>query len=67
MAQHVLPDPETTPTIPVWPDAGRAVGMGRSATYDAVRRGELPTVRVGRRVLVLVRPLRELLGLDRPA
>lgn len=28
------------------------LGMGRSTAYDAVRRGEIPHLRVGRRVLV---------------
>ncbi len=28
------------------------LGLGRTATYNAVRRGELPSIRFGRRVLV---------------
>lgn len=44
------------------PYAGRALlaveecaailGLGRSAAYEAVRRGEIPSLRIGRRVLV---------------
>ena len=30
---------------------GRTV-LGRTATYDALRRGELPHVRIGRKILV---------------
>ncbi|HMS24200.1 MAG TPA: helix-turn-helix domain-containing protein [Acidimicrobiia bacterium] len=30
------------------------LGLGRSATYESARRGELPTLRLGRRVLVPV-------------
>ncbi len=39
-------------TIPVWPDAGQMLGLGRNATYDAVARGEIPVLRFGRRILV---------------
>jgi excisionase family DNA binding protein len=38
--------------VKVWPDAGRALGLGRSATYDAVARGEIPVLRFGRRMVV---------------
>lgn len=30
------------------------LGLGRSATYESARRGELPTLRLGRRILVPV-------------
>jgi excisionase family DNA binding protein len=33
-------------------EAGRRIGIGRSAAYDAARRGELPTLRIGRRLIV---------------
>jgi len=33
-------------------EAGRVLGIGRSAAYDAARRGELPTIRIGKRLLV---------------
>ncbi len=32
----------------------RLLGLGRTAAYDAARRGELPTRRLGRRLLVPV-------------
>jgi excisionase family DNA binding protein len=59
-----LPDPEERPTVPVWPDAGWALGTSRGATYDAVARGEIPSIRIGRRVVVPTAALRRLLGLD---
>ena len=34
--------------------AARLLGLGRTAAYDAARRGELPTRRLGRRLLVPV-------------
>lgn len=36
----------------LWPDAGRRLGIGRAATYEAARRKEIPTIRIGRRILV---------------
>jgi len=38
-------------TLPVWPDAGRLLGLGRNATYDAIARGEIPVIRFGRRIV----------------
>jgi excisionase family DNA binding protein len=35
------------------PEAARALGIGRSLAYEAARTGELPTIRIGRRLLVL--------------
>jgi excisionase family DNA binding protein len=40
----------------------RILGLGRTAAYDAARRGELPTRRLGRRLLVPVPALLEWLG-----
>lgn len=62
----MIPHPEEKPlltvdelleAVPAWPG-------GRSATYEAIRRGELPSVRIGRKVFLCVAPLRRLLGLD---
>jgi excisionase family DNA binding protein len=38
------------------------LGLGRTAAYDAARRGELPTRRLGRRLLVPVPALLVWLG-----
>ncbi len=40
----------------------QVLGLGRTAAYDAARRGELPTRRLGRRLLVPVPALLEWLG-----
>jgi excisionase family DNA binding protein len=40
----------------------QVLGLGRTAAYDAARRGELPTRRLGRRLLVPVPDLLEWLG-----
>ncbi len=49
-------------TIPVWPDAGRLLGLGRNATYDAVARGEIPILRFGRRIVVVKKALDRMLS-----
>ena len=33
-------------------EAARLLGIGRSSAYAAARRGEIPTVRIGKRLLV---------------
>jgi excisionase family DNA binding protein len=40
-------------------EAGRVIGVGRTTVYDLIRRGTLPAVHVGRRVLVPVDALEE--------
>lgn len=42
--------------------AGLALGIGRGAAYAAAARGELPTLRLGRRLLVPVPALLQLVG-----
>lgn len=42
--------------------AAQVLGLGRTAAYDAARRGELPTRRLGRRLLVPVPALLTWLG-----
>jgi excisionase family DNA binding protein len=34
------------------PEAGERLGIGRNSAYEAARRGEIPTIRIGGRVLV---------------
>ncbi len=42
--------------------AAQVLGLGRTAAYEAARRGELPTRRLGRRLLVPVPELLTWLG-----
>ncbi len=46
--------------------AGSVLGMGRTAAYEAQRRGDfpVPVLRVGHRFRVVTAHLRELLGLE---
>lgn len=59
-----IPDPEVQPVMALWPDVGRLLGLGRSATYAAAQRGEIPTLRIAGKVLVPTAQLRRLLQLD---
>ena len=42
-------------------EAGRRLGVGRSAAYDAVHRGDIPVIRLGRRLVVPVKALEKML------
>ncbi|TMJ62921.1 MAG: helix-turn-helix domain-containing protein [Alphaproteobacteria bacterium] len=33
-------------------DAGRLLGIGRNQAYDAAKRGDIPTIKIGKRLLV---------------
>ncbi|WP_041458719.1 excisionase family DNA-binding protein [Ammonifex degensii] len=34
------------------PEFAAAVGLGKSLIYELVKRGEIPSIRVGRRILI---------------
>lgn len=51
------------PTVPLWPHAGRAYGLGKSATYNAAHAGEIEVLRMGRLLKAVCAPMRERLGL----
>jgi excisionase family DNA binding protein len=57
-----IPDPHVTPTLAV-EDAGKLLGLSRPSAYAAVRRGEIPVIRIGRRVIVPTAKLLTMLGL----
>jgi excisionase family DNA binding protein len=44
------------------PEAGRIVGLGKNASYDAARSGQLPTLRFGRKIRVPRAALERMLG-----
>lgn len=61
-----LPDPETEPTLTVERTA-QLLGISRNGCYQAIARGEVPALRIGRRMLVPTARLRSILGLGAPA
>lgn len=46
------------------PEAGAVLGLSKSAAYRAAEAGQLPTLRLGRRLMVPVPKLLMMLGLD---
>jgi excisionase family DNA binding protein len=44
------------------PEAAKMLGIGRSAAYAAAASGELPTIRIGKRILVPLAAIDSLLG-----
>lgn len=55
------PQPPHPATMTI-PEAARLLGICRSAAYRAVARGEIPTIRIGRRLLVPTAKLYTMLG-----
>jgi hypothetical protein len=64
-----LPDPAVQPTVPLWPDAGQAFGLGRTRAFELARSGGLPfpVYRLGRSWRVPTAALRAALYLDQEA
>jgi excisionase family DNA binding protein len=48
-------------------EASEALGISRSLAYELVRRGEIPSLRLGRRIVVPVRALDDLVEHARAA
>ncbi len=48
-------------------EAGTVLGISRGSAYEAARTGELPTFKIGRRIVVPVHRLLELIGLPADA
>lgn len=45
------------------PDAGRTYfNLGRGASYEAAKRGDIPTIRIGRKLLVPVQAVERILA-----
>ena len=49
------------------PEAAKVLGIGRNQAYEAARTGQLPTVKIGSRVLVPLAALERLLQEQRAA
>jgi Helix-turn-helix domain len=62
-ASRFLQDVLEKPSVPVWPHTGWAFGLSRNAVYAAVQRGEIPAIRIGKRLTVPTSYLREILKL----
>lgn len=56
-------------SVPIWPEAGRALGLSRAVTYELATQGAfpVPVLRFGRRLMVRRAELLEFLGIREPA
>jgi excisionase family DNA binding protein len=45
-------------------EAAKLLGIGRNQAYEAARRGDFPTMRIGKRLLVPKAPFDRLLGVE---
>ena len=48
-------------------EAGRKLGLGRNSTYEGIRKGEIPSIRIGNRILVPKAALDRMLSGDSQA
>jgi excisionase family DNA binding protein len=47
-------------------EAGMLLGVGRNSAYEAVKSGQIPVIKIGRRMVVPVAALERLLDGDAP-
>jgi predicted DNA-binding transcriptional regulator AlpA len=59
-----LPDPRDRPLLKPGELEGFIPGMRRSAIYEAIRRGDLPSVRIGSRVFLANAEIRRLFRIE---
>lgn len=55
---------EEFPVVLTVPEAAKALRVSRGAAYEAIRVGEIPSVRIGRSLRVPRHALEQLLGVD---
>jgi excisionase family DNA binding protein len=67
MSTHPIPESEKLTqecmTVTV-EEAGRMLGIGRGTAYQAAKSGEIPTIRIGTRLLVPRAQINRMLGLE---
>lgn len=57
-----LDDVRGKAVIRVWPEAAELLGLSKASAYRAAESGQIPTLRLGRRLLVPVPRLLAMLG-----
>jgi excisionase family DNA binding protein len=62
MTAMIIPDLATMPATMTIPEAAKLLRISRSAAYRAAARGQIPTIRIGRRLLVPTAKLYAMLG-----
>lgn len=56
--RHPVQKPRATITVM---EAARRLGISRNTAYDAARAGQLPHLKIGKRILILAAPFERLL------
>ena len=56
---------EDAPDVLTPVEAARMLRIGRNAAYEAIGRGDIPSIRIGRRLLVPKAALRRMLDCER--
>jgi excisionase family DNA binding protein len=51
-------------TVPLWPEAGQLLGIGKNSTYAAAKSGEIPVLKIGGRYLCSAPALLRLIEAD---
>ena len=46
------------------PEAGRRLGIGRNTAYEAARQGQLPVIRIGKRMVVPIAAFEAMLAVQ---
>jgi excisionase family DNA binding protein len=59
----MMPDPVERPTLTV-DEVAEVLGISRSTAYDAVKTGQIPSIRINARWLIPTAQLRSFLGAD---
>jgi hypothetical protein len=62
--EKILQDIRTKPVVPLWPHAGKVLGLGRGSTYSAAKRNEIHVVRHGRLIKAVSASLRARLKIE---
>jgi excisionase family DNA binding protein len=58
-----IPNPAEQPTMTV-EQAGEALGVSRASAYEGVKSGAIPSIKIGRRIVVPTAKVRKMLDLD---
>lgn len=61
---NIAPEEVSRPLTLTVEEAGRLMGLSRASAYKAAARKELPTIRLGRRLVVPTGILMRMLGVD---
>jgi excisionase family DNA binding protein len=63
MTTSLVPDPADHPTMQV-DSVAKALGLSRVSAYEGVKNGDIPSIRIGRRIVIPTAAVRRMLQLD---